>query len=104
MTDDDINAIYYTDIFPEGDCRIRFTMSDNGRRITISTAKKETNNYDKSLSIIREESKVENEASVRFSFIGAKENDEADDTKENDEADDTKKEQKSPIYNITSNF
>ena len=90
MNNDDITKIYYTDVFPEKDCRIRCIISDNGRHMSISTAEKGTNNYNKSLSIMRDDyNKNNKDVFIRFSVLG----------KNNSENEPT-----SPISNITANF
>ena len=88
MVGDEIECMYYTDIFPESDCRIRCIISNKGRHISLSTSDVGKNNYNKSFSIIRNNNSIHEEAFVRFSILGENKNDDT----------------KAPISNITSNF
>ena len=86
MNDDEIESMYYTDIFPESDCRIRCIITNKGRNFSLSTSDVGTNNYKKQFSIMRSNYTFD-EAFVRFSVLGDKNNT-----------------SQAPISNITSNF
>ena len=86
MNDDEIENVYYTDIFPESDCRIRCIITNKGRNFSLSTSDVGTNNYKKQFSIMRSNYTFD-EAFVRFSVLGNKNNT-----------------TQAPISNITSNF